>query len=127
MITQVIIFIVLLLICIICKGIALIINDEKIGICNIVIIPLMVASLLFIFGQTLLIKIPKVIEKQEANYIKYSTFDPDVPIGTQVIKSLNSDREFDDFSKNALEAGYKVILIEKTFLGPTKAVFEKIK
>ena len=80
MITQVIIFIVLLLICIICKGIALIINDEKIGICNIVIIPLMVASLLFISGQTLLIKIPKVIEKQEANYIKYSTFDPDVPI-----------------------------------------------
>lgn len=63
MITQVIIFIVLLLICIICKGIALIINDEKIGICNIVIIPLMVASLLFISGQTLLIKIPKVIEK----------------------------------------------------------------
>jgi hypothetical protein len=87
----------------------------------------MVASLLFISGQTLLIKIPKVIENQEANYIKYSTFDPDVPIGTQVIKSLNSDREFDDFSKNALEAGYKVILIEKTFLGPTKAVFEKIK
>ena len=127
MIIQVVVFILLLLICIVCKGIALISNDEKIGICNIVIIPLMVASLLFISGQALLIKIPKIIEQRELSYIKYSTFESNAPVGTQVIKSLNSDREFDDFSKKALEAGYKVIIVEKTFLGPTKAVFEKIK